>query len=177
MFCSTFTSSSRPSSWETSHYTGSHTVHILIFQGIHTNIADFSVFHTQIQIFKSVMVRMAMLTKVGRWRQVEYVSRKYFPRFCPFLYLKVAPVYIFLCSAVVVYFLLLRLSAYLRELGQLLILLIHSSLLQHIIHHPHQLDHFQPATGPPGQNKYTETCILTHLRVPLTLFLPNTLPV
>lgn len=43
-----------------------------------------------------------------------------------------------------------RLCAYLTELSQLLTLLIHSGLLQHVIHHLHQQDHFQSATGLPG---------------------------
>lgn len=45
--------------------------------------------------------------------------------------------------------------SYLRDLSQLFTLLIHSSLQQHVVHHPHQLDHFQSATGPPGHTEYT----------------------
>lgn len=41
--------------------------------------------------------------------------------------------------------------SYLRELSQLLSLLVHTSLQQHVVHHLYQLDHLQSATGPPKQ--------------------------
>lgn len=45
--------------------------------------------------------------------------------------------------------------SYLGELSQLLTLLIHSGLQQHVVHHTHQLDHFQSATGPPEHTEDT----------------------
>lgn len=55
------------------------------------------------------------------------------------------------------------LSAYLGDLSQLLTLLIHSGLHQHVVHHPHQLDHFQSATGLPGHTEHTHKSVSLHI--------------
>lgn len=63
----------------------------------------------------------------------------------------------------------IMLSPHLWDLRELLRVLIHTSLKQHIVHHPHQLDHFLSAAGLP---KHT-THIHSHVFLTTFILLPE----